>query len=651
MKSLSTCSRINWVKNLRHQCLKLKVTISNAEISLILRKIAFLLEMDANKDDKNINFKNRAYSRAADQIENMPVRIETIYKENGLVGLLQIPLIGKAISSKIEEYLNTGKIEYYENLQIKYPIDVDDFLGLEGIGPKTLRGITDTIPIRNLKDLESLIKEKKLRKISGFSEKKETNLLKNIEFHHKGKSRFLLGDLYPLITQIENYLTEKEKVSKIIVVGSFRRMKETIGDIDMLAVSKHPANVIDDFITMPQISEILSRGTSKAFVRLNNGADMDLLVVPEDSYGSASLYFTGSKEHGIHLRKIAQGHGYRLNEWGLFDNKTGQKLAGESETTIYNMLGLEWIPPEMRENHGEIEMAKRFSKKWIKKIKNLIEYDSLKGDLQVHSNNTDGQLSIEEMAYFAKTTFSLDYIAITDHTKNLTIANGLDEQQLLDQSNMINEINDRIKTGDFFVDENRPKSNRHANNYHLKEFRTKNSKNDRKKKVDKTFRILSAAEVNILKDGSLDISNNVLDKLDLVGAAIHSSFSLSEEIQTERLVRAAQNPNVDIIFHPTGRIINKRDGYQVNMSKLLSIANETNTVLEIDAHYNRLDLKDEFIRKATDERIKMVIDSDAHHPLHYAFLRFGIAQARRGWAEKDDILNTLPVNDLLKNLK
>ncbi len=650
MKSLPTCLRIIGAKNLRHRCLKLKVTISNAEISLILRKIAFLLEMDANKDDKNINFKNKAYSRAADQIENLPVRIETIYKEKGMAGLLQIPLIGKAISSKIEEYLTTGKIEYYEKLHIKYPIEVDDFLGLEGIGPKTLRGIIDTIPIRNLKDLESIIKEKKLRKISGFSEKKETNLLKKIEFHSKGKSRFLLGDLYPLITQIENYLTEKEKVSKIIVVGSFRRMKETIGDIDVLVVSKHPVNVIDDFITMPQISEILSRGTSKASVRLNNGADMDLLVVPEDSYGSASLYFTGSKEHGIHLRKIAQGHEYRLNEWGLYDNKTGQKLAGESETAIYNLLGLEWIPPEMRENRGEIETAKRYSKTWINKIQNLIEYESLKGDLQVHSNNTDGQLSIEEMAFFGKTVFSLDYIAITDHTKSLTIAKGLDEQQLLDQLNKINEINDRIKTGDFFAEENRPKSNRHPNNYYLKEFGTKNSKNNRKK-VDKSFRILAAAEVNILKNGSLDISNNVLDKLDLVGAAIHSSFSLSEEIQTERLVKAAQNPSVDIIFHPTGRIINKRDGYQVDMSKLLSIAIETNTVLEIDAHYNRLDLKDEFIRMATDEGVKMVIDSDAHHPLHYAFLKFGIAQARRGWAEKDDILNTLPVNELLKNLK
>jgi DNA polymerase (family 10) len=625
------------------------VTISNAEISQILRKIAFLLEMDSNKEDKNFSFKNRAYLRAADQIENLPVYVETIYKEKGLNGLLQIPLIGKAISSKIEEYLITGKIAYYEKLRIKYPIEIDEFLGLEGIGPKTLRGIIDAVPIRNLKDLENLIKDEKLRTIPGFSQKKEINLLRKIESHRKGKSRSLLGDLYPLVNQIEEYLVKQKKITKIIVVGSFRRMKETIGDIDILVASKYPTKVIDDFISMPHIKEVLSQGTSKAFVRLNNGTDTDLLVVPEDSYGSASLYFTGSKEHGIALRKIAQAHGYRLNEWGLFDNTTGQKLAGESESGIYSMLDLEWIPPEMRENHGEIEMARKGSKTWIHKIQNLMGYESLKGDLQVHSNNTDGQLSIEEMAYFARTIFGLDYIAITDHTKSLSIARGLDEQQLLDQSNKIIEINDRIKRGDFFVQENRPKNTEYPNEY-LKEFDAKNLKNNRSKN-DETFKILAAAEVNILKDGSLDISNNVLDKLDLVGAAIHSNFALPEEIQTERLINAAQNPSVDIIFHPTGRIINKREGYAVNMSKLLSIALDTNTILEIDAHYNRLDLKDEYIKMAIEKGVNLVIDSDAHHPLHYTFLKFGIAQARRGWAERDDILNTLSVNDLLRNLK
>ncbi len=628
------------------------MTISNAEIAKIFRKISFLLEIDSGKEDtkinRNANFKNRAYSRAADQIENLPISIASIYKENGLDGLLQIPSIGKAISSKIEEYLNTGKIDYYEALKLKYPIEIDDFLGLEGIGPKTIRAIIDTIPIRNLDDLEKLAKEEKLRTIRGFSEKKELNILNKIELYRKGGSRFLLGDIYPLVNQIEKYLTEHKSIVKTIVVGSYRRMKETVGDIDFLVVTKHPVNVIESFIRMPQVKEVLSQGTSKAFVKLNNGIDADLLVVPQESYGAASLYFTGSKEHGITLRKLAQARGYRLNEWGLFDNSTDYKLAGESESEIYGLLDLEWIPPEMRENHGEIEMAKKGSIRWINKINNIIDYEDLKGDLQVHSNKTDGQMSIDEMAYFARTVFGLDYIAITDHTKSLSIAGGLDEQQLLNQIIEIQEINDRIKLGDFFIEENRPKDRKSIQNFKVIEKKNTESSNI---KIDKDFRILTAAEVNILKDGSLDISNNVLDKLDLVGAAIHSNFALPEDIQTKRLIDAARNPSVDIIFHPTGRIINKREGYPVNISKLLSVALETNTIIEIDAHYNRLDIRDEYIRMARENGVKLVIDSDAHHPIHYSFLKFGISQARRGWAERKDILNTSPVIDLLKNLK
>jgi len=628
------------------------VAISNSEIAKIFRKISFLLEIDSSKEDiktnRNANFKNRAYSRAADQIENLPVSIASIYKENGLSGLLQIPSIGKAISSKIEEYLNTGKIEYYEALKLKYPIEIEDFLALEGIGPKTLRAIIDTTPIKNLDDLEKLAKEEKLRKIPGFSQKKESNILNKIESYRKGGSRFLLGDIYPLVDQIEKYLTNQKNIVETIVVGSYRRMKETVGDIDFLVVTEHPVNVIESFIKMPQVKDVISQGTSKAFVKLNNGIDVDLLVVPQDSYGAASLYFTGSKEHGISLRRLAQARGYRLNEWGLFDNSTDSKLAGETESEIYGLLDLEWIPPEMRENHGEIELAKKGSMNWTEKVENLIDYADLKGDLQVHSNKTDGQMSIEEMAYFARTTFGLDYIAITDHTKSLSITGGLDEQQLLNQVTEIQEINDKIKSGDFFVEENIPKGRKSIQNLDL--INGKNPKNSNIKN-DKDFRILVAAEVNILKDGSLDISNNVLDKLDVVGAAIHSSFTLSEDIQTKRLIDAARNPSVDIIFHPTGRIINKREGYPVNISKLLSVALETNTIVEVDAHYNRLDIRDEYIRMAIENGVKLVIDSDAHHPIHYAFLKFGISQARRGWAERKDILNTLSVVDLLKNLK
>ena len=324
-----------------------------------------------------------------------------------------------------------------------------------------------------------------------------------------------------------------------------------------------------------------------------------------------------------------------------------KKYQAESEEHLYNELGLEWIPPEMRENHGEIEMAKKGSKEWQEKMKGLLKYGDIKGDLQVHSDNTDGKMSIEEMAYSALMDFGLDYIAITDHTKSLRIARGLDEQQLLDQAYKIQEFNDSIKSGTFFVD--LKESNEE------KPLGRKTSRNDKKRKKSNMnfmdFRILSSAEVNILSDGSLDIPNNILDKLDIVGAAIHTNFSQPIEVQTNRLIRAAQNPSVDIIFHPTGRIINKRDGYPVDIPKLMTIANETGTILEIDSHYNRLDLRDDYIRTAIQNEVKLVIDSDAHHPIHYAFLEFGIGQARRGWAGRSDILNTLPAAELLKKLK
>ena len=625
------------------------VKFTNAEISDILRKISFLLELDIeNEDNKtNLNFKNRAYIRAADQIDILPLSIKSLYEERGINGLLQIPSIGKAIATKIEEYIKTGKIEYYEILKSKYPIKTDDFIGLEGIGPKTLRAIIDRLPVTNITDLEKAAKEGKLNGIRGISKKKEEKILRRIELHNIGKKRHLLGDIYPLVKQIEKYLTDLETVSMVTAVGSFRRMKETIGDIDFLVVSGNPDKIINSFVNMPEVKEILSKGSTKAFIKFNNGLDSDLLVVPKESYGAALQYFTGSKEHGIALRRLAQSKELRLNEWGLVDIKSDQKISGESEEHLYNELGLEWIPPEMRENHGEIEMAKKGSKEWQEKMKGLLKYGDIKGDLQVHSDNTDGKMSIEEMAYSALMDFGLDYIAITDHTKSLRIARGLDEQQLLDQAYKIQEFNDSIKSGTFFVD--LKESNEE------KPLGRKTSRNDKKTKKSNInfmdFRILSSAEVNILSDGSLDIPNNILDKLDIVGAAIHTNFSQPIEVQTNRLIRAAQNPSVDIIFHPTGRIINKRDGYPVDIPKLMTIANETDTILEIDSHYNRLDLRDDYIRTAIQNEVKLVIDSDAHHPIHYAFLEFGIGQARRGWAGRTDILNTLPAAELLKKLK
>ena len=593
--------------------------MKNAAIAKIFRKIGFIIEMNGN--DVNATFKARAYKRTSDVIASLSTSIEEIYRKEGLEGLQKIPSIGKAIALKIEEYITTGTIKYYEELKATTPLNIDDFYDLEGIGPKTIKVLYDKLKIKDLSGLEKAASEGRLRNIQGFSQNKEETILKKIQIFKKGRGRHLIGEVYPIVKQIESRLSSVNGVREAIAVGSFRRMKETVGDIDYLVVSDSPQKVMDYFVEMPEVDEVLGKGPSKTFVHLNNGMDADLFVVPEESFGSSLQYFTGSKEHGVAMRKIALAKGLHLNEWGIFDNDK-KRVAGFTEEEVYQALDLDWIPPEMRENTGEIEIAKKRGS-----LPSLIKYDGLKGDLQVHSNNTDGTMSIEDMSLAAKDKFGLEYVAITDHTKSLKLTNGLDEKQILDQANKIAEINDKIKM------------NQHIQNQKNHQILLNN------------FRILSSAEVNIMKDGSLDIANNVLDKLDIVGAAIHSNFAQPIEVQTERLIKAAQNPSVDIIFHPTGRRINKREGYPVNILKLIDVAKDTDTVLEIDAHYDRLDLKDDYIRMAVENNIKLVIDSDAHHPVHFAFLKFGIGQARRGWAKQSDVLNTLPVDTLLKSLK
>jgi DNA polymerase (family X) len=610
--------------------------ISNAAISRVLRQIAYLMELEEGAQDNNVAYKNksnvvfkiRAYRRTADIIENLSSNVEEIYNKWQLNGLTEIPSVGKAIALKIEELLTTGKIEYFEELKKRTSINVEEFYHLEGIGigPRTVKALHDSLGIKNLSDLEKSATEGKIHGTPGFSQKKEESILKKIQSLKKGRGRYLLGDIYPLVKQIEMRLSSVNGVREAIAVGSFRRMKETVGDIDYLVLSDAPAIVMDYFASMPEVDEVIGKGPSKTFVKLNNGIDADLLVVSKESFGSALQYFTGSKEHSIVLRKIAISKGLRLNEWGVYDKKN-KMVAGSTEEGVYHTLGLDWIPPEMRENNGEIELAKK--EKDSSALPNLIQYDSLKGDLQVHSKDTDGMMSIQDIALAAKEKFGLEYIAITDHTKSLALAHGLDERRILDQANKILELNDKLKN----------------------HFKYNNKKDGSSVSGSNNFRILSGAEVNIMKDGSLDIPNNILDKLDVVGAAIHSNFAQPIEVQTDRLIKASQNPSVDIIFHPIGRIINKREGYPVNVEKLTNAAKDTGTILEVDAHYNRLDLKDDYIRMAIQNGVKLVIDSDAHHYMHFAFLIFGIGQARRGWAKQSDILNTLPADKILNSLK
>ena len=574
--------------------------IRNSDIVKVMRDLGFLTEVI--EEDPNVQFRARAYYRTADTIASLQENVADIYRKYGTNGLMEIPSVGKAIASKIEEYIKTGTVHHLEQLKAKVPIDIEEIYGIEGMGPKTIKMLYDKLQIRNLADLEKAAAEGKLRTVPGFTEKKEQDIFKRIEFFKTSKGRRIIGEVYPLVKQIEKRLQEVKGVRNATTAGSIRRMKETIGDIDYLVIASDPERVIEFFVKMPEVQEVLGRGQTKVFVKLASGIDADLLVVPEESWGSALQYFTGSKDHSVELRKIAIVKGLRLNEWGLF--KDDKRVAGTTEEEVYQALGLQWIPPEMRENVGEIELARQG------KVPNLVKYGSLKGDLQVHTESSDGTATIEEMAHGAK-TLGLDYIAITDHTKSLALAGGLEEQELLEQADRIAQINDRLRG----------------------------------------FHIFSSAEVNIMKDGSLDIPNNILDKLDIVGAAIHSHFNLPIETQTERLIKAAKNPSIDILFHPTGRLINKRPGYLVDIEKVIEVAKDTNTILEIDAHYDRLDLKDEYVRMAVRNGVKMIIDSDAHHPIHYSYLIFGIAQARRGWATQSDILNTMPADKLLNALK
>lgn len=587
--------------------------MNNNEIVKIFREISYLMQI--SEKDPNTMYKVRAYEKAADVIENITMSIEDIYLNHGIDGLKQIPSIGKAISTKIEELIKTNKISYHEELKKKIPIKVSEFSNMTGFGPKTMKILYEKLGITSIAELEKAASEGKISKIKGFSKIKEEKIIKMIQLSKKIKNRYLLGDIYPLIKKIEKRLNGRENVSRCLVVGSLRRMKETIGDIDILIATDQPEEVIEFFVSMPEIQEIKGKGKTKAFVELRNGIDVDLLVVPEESFGSASQYFTGNKDHNISLRNLAISMDFHLNEWGLY-NKKGRRIAGFDEQGIYQSLQLQYIPPELRENCGEIQY---FTERRNTSL-DLIEYGDLKGDLHTHSDSTDGTMSITDMALHARKKFGLEYIAITDHTESLGLANGMNENQLLNQINKINELNDTLKQNSIFDNVS-------------------------------NFRILSSAEVNILKDGTLDIANNILDKLDIVGASIHSNFSYSKDIQTNRLIKAARNPSVDILFHPTGRLLNKREGYDLDIEKVIEVAYETRTILEINSNYYRLDLRDEHIRMAVKKGVKLAINSDAHHPIHYAYLIFGVGQARRGWAKEADIVNTLKVDSLLKSLK
>ncbi|PJE57517.1 MAG: DNA polymerase III [Candidatus Portnoybacteria bacterium CG10_big_fil_rev_8_21_14_0_10_38_18] len=577
--------------------------MDNKEIAKILYEISEYLAMD------DIPFKPAAFEKAAISIESLEEDMRDIYKREGLKGLLVIPGVGKGIAEIIEELLKTGKTRYYQQLKKKMPVKLSELTAVEGVGPKIIKRLYKELGVRNLKDLEKAAKAGKIRHLEHFGEKTEENILKGIDFLRKSGSRFVLGFIMPDVRKIEEQIRAFPGVKKAIVAGSIRRMQETIGDGDILVTVSSPKTarkVMEFFVNMPGVIRVYSHGSTRSSVRLKNGMDFDLRVVPEESFGAALQYFTGSKEHNIVLRKIAIKKGLKLNEYGVYRGR--KQIAGRTEEGVYKILGLKNIEPELRTNTGEIEAARS------NKLPKIIGYDDLLGDLQIQTKWTDGSNTIEDYVNEA-IKISLDYILITDHTKTLAMTHGLDEKELARQGKEIDKLNTK--------------------------YRILNTK----------FRILKGAEVNILKDGRLDIKDEALHKLDVVAIAVHSGFKMSKRDMTERIIRGMKNPHADILFHPTGRLINQRPPYEVDIEKIIKTAQETKTVLEINAYPNRLDLKDEYARMAKNMGVKLSIDSDAHNISHLHFLEFGIAQARRGWVEKKDVINAWPVEKMLKMLK
>ncbi|MDP3710798.1 MAG: DNA polymerase/3'-5' exonuclease PolX [bacterium] len=572
--------------------------MTNKEIAKTLLEMSVLLDME------EVPFKPRAYEKAALEIESLGEEVKDIYKKDGIKGLMEIPSVGQGIAEHIESLLQKKTFAEYEKYKKKYPVDIAELTSVQGVGPKMIKTLWQKLKIKNLSDLEKVAKAGKIRKLEHFGEKSEQKILKGIEFLKKSGGRQILGFILPEIRQFEKIIQGFPEVEKAVVAGSVRRKKETIGDIDFLAISSKPDGVMDRFVALPQVATVLAKGETKTSVKLKNGLDADLRVVPAESFGAALNYFTGSKDHNIALREIAIKKGLKLNEYGLFKGK--KQIAGKTEEDLYEALGLKYIEPELREMTGEIEASREG------KLPKLIGYGDLKGDLQVQTNWTDGENSIEEMAKAAK-ELGMEYILITDHTRGLAMTGGADEKKLLEQMKKIDEINKGGKFGH--------------------------------------FKILKGAEVNIKKDGSLDIADEVLKKLDIVGAAVHSHFNLPRAEQTKRLIRAIENPHVDIIFHLSGRIINRREAIELDIDEIIKTAKKTGTILEIDAFPDRLDIKDEYVRKCVEAGVKMSISSDAHSVSHFKVLEFGIAQARRGWAEKKDVINAWPAEKMLKMLK
>jgi len=564
----------------------------NKEIAEIFYQIADLLEIKGE-----LEFKVRAYRRAAQRIETLEEDIEELCRKGKLKS---IPGIGESIASKIKELIETGRLEYLEKLKREVPEDLIKLMDIPGVGPKKALVLYKKLGITTVEQLRDACKKGRLRHLEGFGELTERNILRGIEMLERSKDRFLINVAYENGHRLVEYLKKNKDVLSISIAGSLRRMKETIGDIDILVSSLNPDSIMEDFVRYPDVKIVLAKGSKKSSVILRDGIQVDVRVVKPESFGAALQYFTGSKEHNIQIRNIAMKMGLKINEYGVFRKDTEEYIAGRTEEEVYKAIGLDYIEPELRENRGEIELAQQG------KLPKIVKYEEVKGDFHIHSTWSDGTASIEEIARKAQ-ELGYEFVGIADHSASLKVAHGLSEEDLLKKIQEIRKLQERFDV-----------------------------------------RIFAGTECDIKPDGSLDYSNKILKELDFAYAAIHTKFKMDRKEMTERIIRAMENEYINILAHPTARMIGKREPIDIDLEKIFEVARETNTFMEINAFPDRLDLNDVHAKMAKEMGVKMAIGTDSHALDHMRFLRFGTAMARRGWLEKKDILNTYDLREIEK---
>lgn len=563
--------------------------MKNDEIAEIFDRLGDILEFKGE-----MVFKVASYRKAARTLRDTAEDIAVIVAEKRLS---ELSGIGKGMAEKIEEYLKTGKIKKYEDEIKGYSPEFLRMLQIPGLGPKSLAVIHSNLKVTNIDELDAACRDGRVSELPGMGAKKAENIRKGIEFLRQASKRIPLGVALPVAERIVLAVKAFDSVERAEMAGSLRRMRETIGDIDILASSSDPEEAIRSFTTMPQVKRVLAAGTTKASVIVEGNQQIDLRVVGEESFGAALLYFTGSKAHNVKLRDIAKGQGLKINEYGVFRGK--RKMGGREEADIYKAVDLVWIPPELREDRGEIEAAGENA------LPELVALDQMRGDLHVHSDYSDGNATIEQLARRAE-ELGYEYIAVTDHSQSLKIARGLTVERVKEKLDKIRKLNAGLKL----------------------------------------LRLLAGTEVDILSSGEIDYPDDVLAKFDWVVASIHSGFKQPGEKITQRVVSAMEHPLVDCIAHPTGRQIGKRSPYEVDMEKIIQKAAETQTAIEINANYDRLDLDDIWCRRAKKYGVRLAIGTDAHRLEHFGMIRLGVAVARRGWLEPSDVLNTLPLKKL-----